>query len=87
MLTTVSSSAPALKALGHRVDRLRARDPYFDALCESFEGLDVQIARHEKAAPGRASLLVERLKRQRQNFLDTIEFLLDDHAPAHRHAA
>ena len=74
MLTTVSTSAPALKALGHRVGRLRARDPYFDALCESFEDLDVQIARHEKAAPGRASLPVERLKRQRQNFLDTIEF-------------
>lgn len=73
-----------INTLGHRIIARRAKDPYFDALCETYEDLDRQIG--EAAAGAAMSLERERLKRQRSSCLDTILFMLDDASGA-KHAA
>lgn len=64
-----------------RIKALRAKDPYFDALCETYEDLDRQIGAAETGPA--TSLERERLKRQRSGCLDTIVFMLDDASTKH----
>jgi uncharacterized protein YdcH (DUF465 family) len=68
---------PRFSLMARRIVALRAKDPYFDALCETYADLDSQIG-PETASSTLTSLERERLKRQRSSCLDTILFMLDD---------
>ena len=71
------NSPATFNVVARKIVALRGKDPYFDALCETYEDLDRQIEA-AKAASGSTSLEQERLKRQRASCLDTILFMLDD---------
>lgn len=73
---TVQEQTPGLNTLAHRIVTLRAKDPHFDALCETYEDLDRQIRAPSSGLA--TSLERERLRRQRSSCLDTIVFMLDD---------
>ena len=86
MRTQTQPTTSSLAPFGARLATLRARDPYIDALAAACIELDDEIAECEDKIPTRYSVEVERMKRKRDNYLDTIGFLIADQT-AHRHAA
>ena len=70
-----------------RIERRRARDSYFDALCVTYLDIEGKLAALAGRLDKESVKIAGRLRDQRSGLLDTILFLLEDHGTMHKHAA
>ena len=82
MQTQNSPEASTLATFGPRLTHMRRRNPYFGALCDNLDEIDDKIATLSRVAAGRPSRELQRLEQKRQNYLATIEFMLEDETAA-----